>query len=84
MKTIKFEFFKDESGRLCVRTEGLPQIGFQDIRRQPVERRDGARYKFVKCTGLYHAFERHAELLQNIAKLQTAQAGDVVEISVEG
>lgn len=67
---ITFEFFEDEKGRLRATC-----LEF-DIRR-PVESIGGKRYRFAKVFGMQRWFAP-----ADLARLQTAKAGDRVQVKV--
>ena len=67
---LTFEFFEDETGRLRAKCE---ELGL----RRPVESATGKRYSFPKVFGMQRWF-----VAEDIVRLQSAQAGDRVEIRV--
>jgi len=69
---LTFKFFRDDGGRLRATLEEFNIT-------KPVERRDGKRYKILKVFSLPPGI-RCAIKTSDVYRLQTAQAGDVVEV----
>jgi|GEM_PF-5085633 len=73
---LTFEFFRDENGRLRA---ACREFGT----RFPVERRDGKRYKFLKVAKIPTVYKPEiGRDMQIVYRLQTAKAGDVVEVVI--
>lgn len=72
--TLTFRFFRDQNGRLRCSCE---EFGIT----KPVERADGKRYKFAK---VFHCWEKPFNLIsdEDLLRLQTAQEGDVIRITL--